>query len=97
MATANKPANPLNIDLGHYEEAAERIRVLNERLITSAKAAGSTTLDAYEKALKSLVDFEEKVAGASQLEWVSALAKSHATFVQDISAAYTKAARDLLA
>ena len=96
MATTNKPANPLNIDLGHYEEAAERIRVLNERLITSAKAAGSTTLDAYEKALTSLVDFEEKVAGASQLEWVTALAQTHAAFVRDVSNAYTKAVRELL-
>ena len=70
---------------------------LNERLIESSKAAGLTTLDAYEKALKSLLDFEQKVAGASQLDWVSALASTYATFVQDVSGAYTKAARDLLA
>ena len=79
MATTKpKPENPLGLDLGPYEEAAQRIRELNERLIESSKAAGITTLDAYEKALKSLVDFEEKVAGASQLEWVSALAQTHA-------------------
>ena len=96
MSTTNpKPENPLGIDLTVYEEAAERIRELNERLIEGAKAAGNTTLDAYEKALKSLVDFEEKVAGASQLEWVSALAQTHAAFVRDVSAAYTKAAREL--
>ncbi|HEY6795741.1 MAG TPA: hypothetical protein VI248_13765 [Kineosporiaceae bacterium] len=87
---------PLGLDLGPYEEAAQRIRALNERLIESAKAAGNTTLDAYEKALTSMVDFEEKVAGASQLEWVSALAQTHAAFVRDLSAAYTKAARELL-
>lgn len=90
------PENPLGIDLGTYEDAAQRIRDLNERLIESAKAAGNTTLDAYEKALQNLVDFEEKVAGASQLEWVSALAQTHAAFVRDLSSAYTKAARDLL-
>jgi hypothetical protein len=98
MATrpTTKPDNPLGVDLGSYEEAADRIRQLNERLIEGSKAAGNTTLDAYEKALKSLVDFEEKVAGASQLEWVSALAQTHASFVRDVSAAYTKAARELL-
>ena len=95
--TSAKTANPLGIDLSAYEEAAQRIRDLNERLIESSKQAGNTTLDAYEKALKSLVDFEEKVAGASQLEWVSALAQTHASFVRDVSAAYTKAARELLA
>ena len=97
MATTNKVENPLGLDLGPYEEAAQRIRALNERLIESSKAAGNTTLDAYEKALKSLVVFEEKVAGASQLEWVSALAQTHAAFVRDVSAAYTRAARELLA
>jgi hypothetical protein len=87
---------PTGADFGAYEDAAQRIRDLNERLIESSKAAGLTTLDAYEKALKSLVDFEQKVAGASQLDWVPALAATYATFVQDVSSAYTKAARDLL-
>jgi hypothetical protein len=96
MASKPKADNPLGIDLGQFEEAATRIRELNERLIESSKAAGSTTLDAYEKALASLVEFEERVAGASQLEWVSALAQTHAAFVRDVSAVYTKAAREML-
>ncbi len=94
--TTATPTNPLAVDMGAYEDAAKRIRDLNERLIVSSKAAGLTTLDAYEKALKSLVDFEQKVAGASQLDWVSALATTYTKFVQDVSAAYTKAARELL-
>jgi hypothetical protein len=93
---SDNPLNPLGIDLGSYEATAARIRELNERLIESSKAAGATTLDGYEKALASLVDFEQKVAGASQLEWVSALASTHATVVRNVSAAYTKAARELL-
>ncbi|MFN8080924.1 MAG: hypothetical protein U0Q19_15325 [Kineosporiaceae bacterium] len=98
MATKPEPTipNPLGLDLGPYEEAAARVRELNERILESMKATGLTSLDAYEKALKSLVDFEQKVAGASQLEWVSALAATHASFVQDVSAAYTKAAREVL-
>ena len=94
--TATNRHSCLGVDPAAYEEAVERIRDLNERLIESSKAAGLTTLDAYEKALKSLLDFEQKVASASQLEWVSAIASTYATFVQDISAAYTKAARDML-
>jgi hypothetical protein len=94
--TEPTPANPLGIDLGPYEEAASRVRELNERILESMKATGLTSLDAYEKALKSLVDFEQKVAGASQLEWVSALAATHASFVNDVSTAYTKAAREML-
>lgn len=96
MATKNDTDNPLGIDLGQFEEASTRIRELNERLIASTKAAGSTTLDAYEKALTTLVEFEEKAAGATQLEWVSALAQTHASFVRDMTTAYTKAAREML-
>ena len=96
MAPTPEADNPVGSDLGRFEEAAARVRELNESLIERSKEAGTTTLDAYERALKSLVDFEEKVAGASQLEWVSALAQTHAAFVRDVSAAYTKAARELL-
>ena len=78
------------------EATAERIRALNERIIESAKAAGQASLDAYEKALQSLVDFEQKAATASQLEWVTAVASAHAKFVQDVSAAYVTAAREAL-
>jgi hypothetical protein len=94
--TAPPTETPLGVDFGAYEDAAQHIRDLNERLIESSKAAGLTTLDAYEKALTSLVGFEQKVAGVSQLDWVSALAATYTTFVQDVSSAYTKAARDLL-
>jgi hypothetical protein len=94
--TAPPTDSPFSVDFGDYEDAAQRIRDLNERIIESSKAAGRTTIDAYEKALTSIVDFEQKVAGASQLDWVSALATTYTTFVQDVSSAYTKAARDLL-
>jgi hypothetical protein len=83
-------------DLPSVEEATQRIRDLNERLIESSKSAGLVTLDAYEKALQSLVDFEEKVASATQLDWVSALATTHAKFITDLSTSYTKAAREVL-
>jgi hypothetical protein len=90
--SASNPA----FELPSVEEATQRIRDLNERLIESSKSAGLVTLDAYEKALQSLVDFEEKVASASQLDWVSALATTHAKFITDLSTSYTKAAREVL-
>ena len=83
-------------DTAAAEETIKHIQAMNERLIASSKSAGNVALDAYEKALQSMLDFQEKVAGASQLDWVSALASTHAQFIQDISGAYTKAARDTL-
>ena len=43
-----------------------------------------------------MLEFQEKVTNASQLDWVSALAATHAQFIQDISAAYIKATRETL-
>ncbi len=78
------------------EETIKRIREMNERMIESSKTSSLAALDAYEKALEHMLEFSQKVAGASQLDWVSALAATQAQFVQDISGAYVKAARDTL-
>ena len=78
------------------DEAAQRIRDLTEQFIEAAKKAGNASLDTYENSLRSLVDFEERAAGASQLDWVSSIAAAHAKFVQDVSAAYVSAAREML-
>ena len=78
------------------DDAAKRIRDLTERFIESAKAAGNQSLDAYERSLTDLVDFQERAAGASQLDWVSTLAQAHAKFIQHVSAAYVAAARNVL-
>jgi len=98
MATPTSASpSPFGIDLSAYEETAERIRALNERLIDGSKAAGRVTLDAYEKTLRSFLEFEEHIAGATQLEWVSALAQVHASFVRDVTMAYLSLARGVLA
>jgi hypothetical protein len=78
------------------DEAVQRIRDLTERFIQSAKSAGNVSLDAYEKSLQNLVDFQERAAGATQLDWVSTIATAHAKFIQDVSSAYVSAAREML-
>lgn len=99
MATATQRKTTTStptFEIPSVDEATERIRNLNERIIESSKTAGLVTLDAYEKALASLAEFEEKAASATQLDWVSALATTHAKFITDVSNSYTKAARDVL-
>jgi predicted RNA-binding Zn ribbon-like protein len=78
------------------DEVVQRIRELTDRFIESAKSAGNQSLDAYEQSLRTLVEFQERAAGASQLDWVSSIAAAHAKFVQDVSAAYVSAAREML-
>jgi hypothetical protein len=79
-----------------FDQATDRVRALNEKLIDTAKKTGGASLDAYEKALSSLVDFQQKAAGASQLDWVSTMVNAQTTFLTEISAAYTTAAREAL-
>lgn len=83
-------------DAAAVEDAVARIREMNERLIESSKSAGRVALDAYENALQSMLDFQTQIAGANQLDWVTALATAHAQYLKDIGAAYVKAARENL-
>jgi len=83
-------------EIPSVDEVSKQIRGLGEKLVESSKSAGLVTLDAYEKALKNAADLEAKAASATKLEWVSALASTHAKFVADVTSTYTDAARDLL-
>jgi hypothetical protein len=55
---------------GALDDTAAPIRELNDKVIAAAKQSGTQSLDAYEKTLASLLSFGEKVAGATQLDWV---------------------------
>ena len=79
-----------------FDNAGERIRGLNERVLTAAKEAGTTSLDTYEQTLNSVLDFSQKAADSTQVEWISALAKAQASYITEVTNAYTKAARELL-
>ena len=80
----------------NLDNTVGRIRELNEKLVQLAQQQGQVTLDTYEKALQSLIDFEKAAASASQFDWVTALANTHAKFVQDITGSYLKLAKDAL-
>ncbi len=74
----------------------KQIRDLNERILTRARDAGSNALDGYETALRGMAEFETKIAGATQLDWVKALAASHTKFLTDVGALYANALRSPL-
>ena len=88
-----KTTTPIEFD---FDNAAERIRGLNDKVLTAAKQTGTVTLDTYEQTLNSLLDFSQKAADSTQVEWISALAKAQASYINEVTNAYTKAARDLL-
>ncbi len=87
--------NPLKKD-ADADAAAKRIRQLNERIIEIGQRTGLTSLDLYEKTLKSIADMQEDVGKASQMQWFSAIAAAQANFTREMAETYTSAARELL-
>jgi hypothetical protein len=91
--TDTKIATPFDIDI---DATTERVRDLNEKVLTAAKQTGEATLDTYEQAVATVLDFSQKAADATKVDWFSALAKSQASIISEFTNTYTKAARDLL-
>ncbi len=89
----DKIATPFDID---FDANADRIRELNEKVLTVAKETGSKSLDTYEQAVHNVLDFSQKAADSTKVDWISALAKSQASIITEVTNTYTKAARDLL-
>ena len=93
MATISQAAKDF---IGGFDEAAGRIRVLNELLIDTVKVTGNAFLDAYEQGLIDLINFQQQVADATQPGWVNTVVKAQTEFFGEISAACTAVAREAL-
>jgi hypothetical protein len=89
MATATAPKN-------QTEATTERIRDLNERILDAGKKAGSAYLDAYEKTLESIADYQESVAKQTDVEWVSTIVDAQARFTRELTNLYVNTGRELL-
>ena len=94
-STPTDGARPLS-DLHPLEAAAQRGREFNERLVSTARAAGISTVDAYEQAVKRLTDAEEKMVDTSRGDWLSTLTHAHVGLVRDVSTAFADATRSLI-
>ncbi len=93
MATIAQAAKQF---VGSFDEAAGRIRMVNELLIDTVKKTGNASLDAYEQGVTYLINFQQQLAGATQPGWVNTVVKAQSEFYGEISAAYTAVAREAL-
>ena len=78
------------------DETTQRIRDLNERILEAGKKAGGAYLDAYEKALKSIADYQEQVAKQTDVEWISTIIEAQARFTRELTKVYVSTGRELL-
>jgi hypothetical protein len=75
------------------EDAAERIRALNEQILSSGKEWGAGFLDAYEQSIQSFADFQERAAEGTDVSSLSLIAKAQADFTREITKISADAAR----
>jgi hypothetical protein len=69
------------------EDAADRIRALNEQIIDRSRAAGEAYLDAYERSLKTIAAYQDRMASAaegSRADWLGTLLKAQAELTREI-------------
>jgi hypothetical protein len=78
------------------EETVERIRELNERILDAGKKTGGAYLDAYEKALQSIADYQGQIAQQTDIEWISTIVDAQARFTRELTKVFVSTGRDLL-
>jgi hypothetical protein len=80
----------------NFEAAVNRLRELNERVIEAGRNAGNVYLDLYERTLKTIAEYGESAAGASQIDVVSSLARTQAEFLRQVAETSASVGREFL-
>jgi hypothetical protein len=68
----------------------------SDRFIDASRKAGHSYVDAYEKTLTSIADYQDRIGKTSQVDWIATLAHAQADFTRNWAEAYTTAARSVL-
>ncbi len=89
---AQTPPNTPNLE----RETTDRLQQLGEQVLQAGRRAGLSYLDAYDATARTVADYQERVAGASQVEWVASAVRAQANLTREVSRVYTSTARDLL-
>ena len=74
------------------EDAAERIRALNEQILSSGKEWGGASSTPTSRA-SSFADFQERAAEGTDVSSLSAIAKAQADFTREVTKISADAAR----
>ena len=78
------------------DAAFDRASEAGEQFVAASRKAGNLYLDSYEKTVDRAIEFELKVAGATQQEWLKNIVEAQADFARELTSSYTSTARSLL-
>jgi hypothetical protein len=79
---------------GAADAAIDRIRGLNERIMDSVRHGGEQALEAYERTLRTIAEYQD-AAGKRSAEWIAGFAKAQAAFTRELANTSPAAARAL--
>lgn len=91
MADKTAKASDASLD-----QAVERIRELNERIVSEGRVLGIRFLDSYEESLRTLLDLQQRLADSTGQEWLTDIAKAQTDLLRNLGEAYVNGAREFL-
>ena len=78
------------------EEMLASIMERQEQVLNAGRKASLDALQAYEQTLSALAESQEKLAAASEGEWLSRHLRAQANLTRDVGDAFAKFARDVI-
>jgi hypothetical protein len=78
------------------EKIIAGIRDGQEELMTAGRTTMIEAAEAMEQTLGMFADADEKIAEATEVEWVSRLLRARASFTRDLLSASSRFTRELL-
>ena len=72
------------------DDAVQQVRDINERVIGFSRKAGTSFLDAYETTGKTLADYQDKVADATQVGWATSIVHAQANVTREVPPVATR-------
>ncbi len=78
------------------DAAAQRAGDVNEKILELSRRAGLSSLNLYEKTLKTIADVQQSVGEASRVQWLVQISAAQANFTRELAEIQTAMARELL-
>jgi uncharacterized protein (DUF2384 family) len=78
------------------EEVLASIMERQEEVLRAGRKASVDALQAYEQTLSAFADSQEKLAAASEVEWLSRHLRAQASLTREVGDAFAKFAREVM-
>jgi hypothetical protein len=78
------------------EQMLASIMERQEQMLTAGRKATLEALQVYSQTATAFADSQDKLADASEVEWLSRLLRAQANFTRDVLDASEKYARDVM-